>query len=146
MAQQQDLEAKRHTERLRKAGQVHQMRLEGLPLHVIAKRLKITAEDCVIMHKEHIDSLRQLEALGAAEAARRVQDDRYEALLSSVWSDALGGDLAAVKECRMILDSITAREAKVTAMITKDDAGNSTATLIAEGATEDYIEALRRMR
>lgn len=135
-------EQRKHADRLRDASLVHEMRLEGHSYLKIAKALKIAPERVKALHVEHIDHLRELEALGAAEASRRVQDDRYEALLMAVWRDAMGGDLAAVRECRQILDSITAREAKVTALITRET-DNGRTTLVAEGATADYIQALK---
>lgn len=143
---QVEAEADAYTRDLELGAKVHQLRLEGVGYLRIAQMLGLAHQRTAELHSRHVQRIRELEALGAVDAARSVQDERYESLLSAVWAQALTGDLAAVKECRQILDSITAREAKVTAMITQDDDGKKSSTLIAEGATDAYIEALRRMQ
>lgn len=137
-------EHKKRMARLKEAELVHRMRMAGDSYTRIAYALKVTGTKAAVLHREHIEYLRELEVLGALEANRRVQDERYEALLGTVWNTAMTGDLNAVRECRQILDSITAREAKVTALITRTD-GDSTVTLIAEGSSDDYIKALEGM-
>jgi hypothetical protein len=132
--------------RLRDASRVHQLRLSGMPYTQIAAELGLSMYGVNELHREHLNLLRELEALGAADAQRRLQDDRYEALLHTVWGSALSGDVVAIREARMILDSITAREVKVTAMLQRTDPkGETVTTLIAEGSTDEYIEALKRM-
>ena len=138
-------EADERTQRLQMAARVHQLRVEGVPYTRIARELGlVSATRASELHSVHVDYLRELEGLGAADAHRRVQDQRYEDLLGSVWSDAMGGDLAAVRECRAILDSISSREAKVTTMISRTE-GSGRVTLVAEGASDEYIRALREM-
>lgn len=136
-------EADDHTQRLHDASLVHRMRQGGRSYVDIAAALRITPHKVTALHREHLDYLRELEALGSADANRTVQDHRYEALLATVWDQAMAGDMAAVRECRAILDSITAREVKVTALITKDGDDGRRTTLVAEGATAAYIQALR---
>lgn len=128
------------------ASMVHQMRVRGLSYTTIAKRLRLTPARTSSLHREHLAGLRALDAMGAMEADRRVQDERYETLLRYLWAGVEAGDLNYMKEARALLDSITAREVKITAMITASDPDTGTrTTLIAEGSTEEYIEALRGM-
>jgi predicted transcriptional regulator len=129
---------------LQMAEKIHELRLQGQSYATIAKRLEITPSATMRVHGIHLTQLQELDRLGAAAASRRVQDERYETLLAAVWTQALDGDLAAIKECRAILDSISNREFKVTAMIEQHD-GDTRRTLIAEGSTEQYIEALKEM-
>lgn len=138
------VERKEQAERLKLGARVHEMRLAGKSYLQIAKEMDMAPARSAELHREHVDVLRQLETLGAMDAYRSVQDQRYEALLSTLWDDAMNGDMDAVRECRRILDSITAREAKVTMLVSRNEDGAKT-TLIAEGSTADYIEALRRM-
>jgi hypothetical protein len=137
-------EHRKKAARLKEAELVHRMRMAGESYGHIAVALKMGVHKVAQLHREHIEQLRDLEALGALEANRRVQDERYEALLTTVWSRAMNGDMDAIKECRQILDSITARESKVTALITRTD-GDSQVTLVAEGSSDDYIRALEAM-
>lgn len=132
-------------EKLKAAHQVHNMRLAGYPFVRIASAMGLSATKVASLHRVYLDYLRELDELGAIDDAHRLSDQRYEALLSRVWADAMHGDMTAIKEARAILDSISAREARVTAMITKkDDQGNSV-TLVAEGSTDDYIRSLQAL-
>jgi hypothetical protein len=131
--------------RMREAELVHQMRVEGHSYARIAKSLRISQLTAGRLHREHLERLRELESLGALEASRKVQEERYETLLAAVWKQAMAGDLAAVSQCRQILDSITSRELKVTAMLTNDDGDGKTVTIVAEGSSDEYINALREM-
>lgn len=137
-------EHKAKTDRLKEAALVHEMRVAGISYARIAKRLGITPVGVSDRHQEYLTYLRELEALGSIATTRQIQDERYETLLSSVWDLAMQGDLNAVRECRAILDSISAREAKVTAMVSKSEGGSSV-TLIAEGADDAYLRALQTM-
>ena len=133
------------TTRLKVAHEVHDLRLSGMSWDKIARKVGLTSRATTILHSEYIAHLRELDVLGALDDARRTQDARYESLLTGIWDRALDGDLNAVREARAILDSISNREMKVTAMITKSAPDGSTATLVAEGSTEDYIRALQEM-
>lgn len=143
VARRRKKEADEHSQRLHDAALVHRMRCSGRSYVEIAAALRLTPAKVTVLHKEHLEHIRELEALGSADANRVVQDSRYESLLASVWDQAMEGDMAAVRECRAILDSITSREVKVTALITKDGEDGRRTTLVAEGATADYIAALR---
>ena len=137
-------EHRRKMDRLKEAQNVHAMRVAGVSYSRIAQSLGLAAKGATDLHMEYLEYLRELETLGSVAATRQLQDERYESLLSSVWDLAMQGDLNAVKECRAILDSITAREAKVTAMISADGT-NKKVTLIAEGADDAYIRALQSL-
>lgn len=145
LSQQRLEEQRKRADRLREAELVHQMRVAGKSYTAIASALHVSANKASTLHREHIEYLQELDHLGALEASIRVQDDRYEALLGAVWDRALGGDMFAIKECRQILDSITAREVKVTAMITKTNDNGDQTTLVAEGSSGEYIKALEGM-
>jgi hypothetical protein len=138
-----DEDARRRAE-LELAEKIHQLRIEGVSYDRIAKRMRMDWYSITGMHRRHLDRLRHLEELGATEVSRRLQEERYESLLSTVWGRAMTGDLNAVREARMILDSISARSERVTAMFTKTT-DDSSLTLVAKGSTEEYIEALKRL-
>jgi transposase-like protein len=137
-------EHRRKTDRLKEAAIVHEMRVSGISYSRIARTLGLSPKGAADTHQEYLEYLRELESLGSVEANRRVQDERYETLLSVLWTQALSGDLASVRECRAILDSISAREARITAMVTDEGQGKRV-TLIAEGADDAYIRALQEM-
>ena len=105
----------------------------------------LTADKAASLHRVYVEYLRELDELGALDDAHRLQDQRYEDLLTRVWTDAMHGDATAISQARRILDSISAREARVTAMITKSDGKGTSMTLIAEGSTEDYIRSLQEL-
>lgn len=138
-----DEDARRRAE-LELAEKIHTLRVEGRSYTSIAKQMGLTWRGATKLHTQHLDRLRTLEELGATEVSRRLQEERYEALLTTVWGRAMTGDLAAVREARMILDSIDARSARVTAMFTKTT-DDTSLTLVAKGSTEEYIEALKRL-
>lgn len=144
IARRRIAEHRRKTDRFKEAANVHAMRLAGITYSRIAQRLGISANGAADMHQDYLSYLRELEQLGSVASTRQVQDERYETLLSSVWDQAMQGDLSAVRECRAILDSISAREAKLTTMISQSSEG-STVTLIAEGSDDAYIRALQGM-
>ena len=119
---------------------------------IVMQEATAAAGDCVTIHEAPKPGAWIRRAgfdvkLGATvmEAGRRLQEERYEALLSTVWGRAMGGDLNAVRECRLILDSIEHRNERVTAMFTKTNDAGDTLTLVARGSTEEYIAALREM-
>lgn len=132
-------------ERLTAAHQVHRMRLAGYSFLKIAQSMGITAGKASSLHRVYVEYLRELDELGAMDEVHRLGDQRYEALLSRVWTDAMHGDQWSIQEARRILDSISAREAKVTAMITRSDGKGGSMTLIAEGSTDDYIRSLQEL-
>jgi hypothetical protein len=138
-----DEDARRRYE-LELAEKVHQMRVEGISYERISKQMGLSWRKTAGLHNQHLDRLRALEELGATEVSRRLQEERYEALLTTVWGRAMTGDLHAVRECRLILDSIDARTEKITAMFTRTT-DDSSLTLVAKGSTEEYIEALKRL-
>lgn len=138
-------EHKARVDRLKLAHKVHTMRVQGYTFVRIAMALGLTADKASSLHRTFLEYLRELDELGAVDEARRVQDERYETLLNRVWIDAMHGDMSAIARAQSILDSISAREARVTAMITKSDGKGTTMTLIAEGSTEDYIRSLREL-
>lgn len=132
-------------EKLKAAHQVHNMRVAGYTFLRIAQAMGITSSKASSLHRVYVEYLRELDELGAMDDAHRLQDQRYEALLNRVWTDAMHGDTGAIEQARRILDSISAREARVTAMITKSDGKGNSMTLIAEGSTEDYIRSLQEL-
>lgn len=138
-------EHKARVERLKAAHQVHNMRVKGYSFVKIASAMGLTADKAASLHRVYVEYLRELDELGALDDAHRLQDQRYEDLLSRVWTDAMHGDATAISQARGILDSISAREARVTAMITKSDGKGNSMTLIAEGSTEDYIRSLQEL-
>lgn len=134
-----------HEKEMAQAEAVYLMRLEGKTYSEIAIAMGMARSEAASLNHKHVDRLRELDALGFAANSSRLQDDRYEALLQQVWAQAMTGDLAAVRECRQILDSISARQDRFTALITKRNEDGGEVTLIASGSTEQYVQALRSM-
>lgn len=133
------IEAEKEAARGVLAMKAYRMKRDGRSLWDIAEECQITEAAAANLMTEHLLEASRLVSEGSKRLHLTMEVDRLDQLQGAIWRQAMSGDLAAVREARMIIHDRAA-------MLNLGDMSGvnvTNNTVVVAGNTAEYIEALK---
>ena len=126
-------------ERSRQARQAYELRQQGLSWWEVAERIGISETMAMKRVDEAISMASQLVDEYTKQTMLVMEVSRLDALQYAYWGDAVEGDVRAAE----FVLKVAAQRAKLLGLDNLQQAAQTVNTVIVQGTSSEYIEALR---